>query len=317
LIGELGQGEREILTKLTPYARKREVAQRQLTDRLWQQHLFHPKVRGPLGEIFALLFEQAGGNYKEDFSRFNINPKRHLIDVAGAQEYQLHHYRYVARLFGMDQVALFSPFLVATRERMAKRSTELAPDPMVGVEILHTDPVALKVGGKFFGETGQKEVYYLLGRAMAMLRPELILTVRLSAERLEALLQAAISFGVERFRFSADPRAIDAERRLLERALTEQAKGALVRIVREYVKVATTADLTHYLEGAELSATRAGAFVAGDIEPVKKMVLAETGSMYRVQPRSKVRDLMVFALGEDLHALRVAVGTNVEVALRK
>lgn len=59
-----------------------------------------------------------------------------------------------------------------------------------------------------------------------------------------------------------------------------------------------TAHLTHYLEGAELSATRAGAFVAGDIEPVKKMVLAETGSMYRVQPRSKVWDLMVFALGE-------------------
>jgi hypothetical protein len=26
---------------------------------------------------------------------------------------------------------------------------------------------------------------------------------------------------------------------------------------------------------------------------------------------------MVFALGEDLHALRVAVGTNVEVQLRK
>lgn len=220
-----GRESARSLTKLTPYARKREVAQRQLTDCLWQQHLFHPKVWGPL-ERFAPLFEQGGGNYKEDFSRFNINPKRHLIDVAGAQEYQLHHYRYVARLFGMDQVALFSPFLVATRERMAKRSTELAPDPMVGVEILHTDPVALKVGGKFFGETGQKEVYYLLGRAMAMLRPELILTVRLSAERLEALLQAAISFGVERFRFSADPRAIDAERRLLERALTEQAKGS-------------------------------------------------------------------------------------------
>jgi tetratricopeptide (TPR) repeat protein len=317
LIGDPGQGEREILTKLGPYAKKREVAQRALTDRLWQQHLFHPKVRGPLSELLAILFEQAGGLYKEDFTRYGINPKRHLLEVASAPEYQIHHYRYVAKVLGMEQVSLFSPFLVATRDRMAKKSTEAAPDPMVGVEICHTDPISLRVGGKFFSETGQKEVYYLLGRTMALLRPELALTSRLSAERLEAVLQAAISLSVDRFRFSADPRAIDTERRALEKALTEQARTALARVTKEYVKVATPNDLRNYLEGAELSATRAGVFVAGEIEPVKRMILAETGSSFRVQPRSKIRDLMVFALGEDLHTLRQAVGISVEVQLRK
>lgn len=317
LIGETGSGEKEILAKLTPYAKKREVAQRHLTDRLWTEHVFHPKVRGPLSELMAILFEQAAPLYKEDFTRYGLNPKRHLIDVTSAPEYQIHHYRYVSRLFGMDQVALFSPFLVATRERMAKRSTEVAPDPMVAVEICHTDPVSLKVGGKFFSETGQKEVYYLLGRTMALLRPELALTQRLSAERLEAVLQAAISLSVDRFRFTADLRAIDTERKLLEKHLTQQARDALTRVTRSYVKVATPNDLRNYLEGAELSATRAGAFVAGEIEPVKKMVMAESGGQYRVQPRSKIRDLMVFALGEDLHALRVAVGTSVEVQVRK
>lgn len=173
------------------------------------------------------------------------------------------------------------------------------------------------MGGKFFSETGQKEVYYLLGRTMALLRPELALTQRLSAERLEAVLQAAISLSVDRFRFTADLRAIDNERKLLEKHLTQQARDALSRVTRSYVKVATPNDLRNYLEGAELSATRAGAFVAGDIEPVKKMVMAESGGTFRVQPRSKIRDLLVFALGEDLHALRVAVGTSVEVQLRK
>lgn len=317
LIGEAGAGEKEILAKLTPYAKKREVAQRHLTDRLWTEHVFHPKVRGPLAELMAILFEQAAPLYKEEFARYGVNPKRHLIDVANAPEYQIHHYRYVSRLFGMDQVALFSPFLVATRERMAKRSTEVAPDPMVAVEICHTDPVSLKVGGKFFSETGQKEVYYLLGRTMALLRPELALTQRLSAERLEAVMQAAISLSVDRFRFTADLRAIDTERKLLEKHLTQQARDALARVTRSYVKVATPNDLRNYLEGAELSATRAGAFAAGEIEPVKRMVMAESGGQFRVQPRSKIRDLMVFALGEDLHALRVAVGTSVEVQVRK
>ncbi len=317
LIGEPGPGEKEILTKLTPYAKKREVASRQLTDRLWQEHLFHPKVRGPLSELMGILFEQAGVLYKEDFAKFNVNPKRHLIDVQQAPEYQLHHFRYVSRLLGMEQVSLFSPFLVVTRDRLAKRTAEPAPDPMIGVEVLPTDPIALRVGGKFFAETGQREVYYLLGRAMAFLRPELALANRLSAERIEAIVQAAVSLFVERFRFTADLRALDVERKLLERNLPEAAKAALSRVVREYVKAATPNDLRNYLEGAELSATRTGAFVAGELEPVKRMVLAESGSTFRVPSRSKMRDLMVFALSDDLHKLRVAVGTSVEIQARK
>jgi hypothetical protein len=188
---------------------------------------------------------------------------------------------------------------------------------MVGIEILHSDPVALKFGGKFFSETGQREVYYLLGRTMTFLRPELALTQRLSAERLEAVLQAAISLSVDRFRFTADLRIIDTERKRLEQHLTPQARDALARVTKEYVKVATPTDLRNFLEGAELTATRTGAFVAGEIEPVKRMVMAETGANFRVQPRSKIRDLLVFALGDDLHALRVAVGINVEVQIRK
>lgn len=157
----------------------------------------------------------------------------------------------------------------------------------------------------------------MVARSLALLRPEVALTQWLSAERLEALVQAAISLSVDRFRFTADLRAIDVERKLLDKTLTQQAKDALARVTKSYVKVATPNDLRNYIEGAELSATRAGAFVAGEIEPVKKMVMAETGGAYRVPSRSKIRDLMVFALGEDLHALRVAVGTNVEVQLRK
>ncbi|MGQ0507405.1 MAG: tetratricopeptide repeat protein [Myxococcaceae bacterium] len=317
LIGESGPGEREILTKLTPYAKKKEVAQRALTDRLWQSHLFHPKVRGAIGELMAILYEQAGALYAVPLANYNINPKKHRIDVGSAQEYQIHHYRYVARLLGMETVELFSPFLVATRERMTKKSNEPAPEPQLGVDICHTQPVCLKVGGKFFSESGQKEVYYLLGRTMALLRPELALSQRLSAERLEAVFQAAISMSVPNFRFTADPTARNNERRALEKALPEPARAALARVTQEYVRTATPNDLRAYLEGAELTAVRAGLFVAGEVEPVKKMVMGESGATFRVPSRSKIRDLMVFALSEDLHALRAAVGTQVEVQVRR
>jgi tetratricopeptide (TPR) repeat protein len=317
LIGNAGDGEREILTKLTPYAKKREVAQRSLTDRLWQMHLFHPKVRGPIAELMAILYEQAGHLYAVPYTNYHINPKKHRIDVGAAQEYQLHHYRYVAKVLGMETVELYSPFLIATRERMAKRSNEPAPEPMIGLEVCHTQPVALKAGGKFFSESGQKEVYYLLGRTLALLRPELALSQRLSAERLEAVFQAALLLSTDRFRMTADPKAVETERRQLEKTLSEPARTALSRITAEYLKVGQATDVRNYLEGAELTAVRTGMFVTGEIEPVKKMVLGESGAMFRVPGRSKIRDLMVFALSEDLHALRQAVGTHIEITARK
>ena len=43
---------------------------------------------------------------------------------------------------GREAIELFSPYLVATRERMAKRSNDPAPDPLVSAEILQ-DPEAV------------------------------------------------------------------------------------------------------------------------------------------------------------------------------
>ncbi|MBX5481947.1 MAG: tetratricopeptide repeat protein [Myxococcaceae bacterium] len=321
LIGQVGDAEREILTKLAPYAKRREQATHALTDRLWRTHLFHPKVRGPLAEIMSLLYDQVGHLFAAQHSQFQISPKKHRIDVATAQVLQIHQYRYVARLLGMEAVELYSPYLVATLERMAKRSNEPAPEPLVGIEICHTHPVCIKVGGKFFprdaNEASQKELQYQLGRTFALIRPELALCQRLPAEKLEALLQAAVSLFVNRFRYTADPRAIDEMRRLLDKHMTDQARIALSREIKAWVANASADDLRHYLEGAELTATRTGLFVAGEVEPVKRMVLGETGNAYRVPPRSKIRDLMVFALSDDLHTLRAAVGTSIEIPARR
>ncbi|MBJ6762133.1 tetratricopeptide repeat protein [Myxococcaceae bacterium JPH2] len=317
LLGEAGEDEQEILTKLGPYAKKKELAQRPLTDRLWQTHLFHPKVRGPLSELLGLLFEKAGHQYAVPVTQYQLVPKKHRIDVATAQEYHVNHYRYVARLFGMEAVELYSAFLVATRERLAKRSNDPAPEPLINVELLQTHPASVRVGGKYFAEQGQKEVYYLLGRTLALARPELSFSQRVAPERLEAVVQAALTLVVGNVRLTVDPRAVDAERRLLEKSLSEPDRAALAKVARAYLPTATPQDVKNWLEGAELTASRAGLFAAGELEPVRRMVQGETGSAFRVPSRTKLRELLVFATSEDLHDLRVAVGTHVEVQVRR
>ena len=107
-------------------------------------------------------------------------------------------------------------------------------------------------------------------------------------------------------------------RRLLEKSLSEPARAALARVARAYAaRRPPRTDVRKYLEGAELTAVRAGLFVAGEMEPVKKHGPGRDGSTFRVPARTKLRELMVFATSEDLHELRVAVGTHVEVQVRK
>jgi hypothetical protein len=139
----------------------------------------------------------------------------------------------------------------------------------------------------------------------------------MAPERLEAVVQAALSLVVPNVRMTVDPRAVDAERRLMEKQLSEPARAALAKVARAYLPAATPGDVRQYLEGAELTAARAGLFVAGECEPVKRMVEGERGSAFRLTPRAKLHELLLFATSEELHELRAAVGTDVEVQVRK
>jgi hypothetical protein len=130
-------------------------------------------------------------------------------------------------------------------------------------------------------------------------------------------VQAAISLSTNQFAFTANRRAIEVERAALQKTLSEPARASLDRIVRQYLKTAGPRDVAGLIEGAELTAVRTGLFAAGEMEPVKRMVIGETGAAYRVTSAHKIREMMVFALSEDLHLLRRAVGTQVEVQGRK
>jgi hypothetical protein len=313
--GKAGAGEQEIITKLAPYAKRKEQPTRALTDRLWQTQLFHPKARGPLGELLAILFEQAGHLWASTHVQHQVNPKKHRIDVSAAPEFQIHHYRTVAKALGMEGVELYSPFLVATRERMAKRSSEPAPEPLVGVELCHTHPVCLKVGGRYFNEPDQKAVYYLVARAMALVRPELALTQRLAPQRLQAVIDAATVLSAPGARVQSHPDAIAQEQRALEKALPEASRTALARVVRDHLRAPRP--LPEFLEGAELTALRCGLLLCGDVEVAIMRVQEESGAQFRVSSAAKLRELVQFAVSDDCKALRAALGIQLEVAARR
>ncbi len=311
---EQGAEEREILTKLSPYARKSEQAQRPLTDALWSS-LLHPKVSGPMGAIFALVYQQLGSAWARRPGSLGIDGKSDLIDLAQSREFAIGNYRYVQQTLGVQALALYSPYLVFTRERLRQKSgaVSAAPDKDLFVDLLHTHPVSLKAGGRLFAEQAQKELYFQLARTMALSRPELALARALPKEKLAAIFQAAVMTGVPGYRPASDGKAAQAELKVLDK-LEPPAKSALARLGREYARGARPEDVGEYAEAAELSANRAGMLVSADAE-VARLALQREGDDGRVALKTKVRDLALFCLSPEYAQLRAALGLKIEIRL--
>ncbi len=308
LLDTSGPGELEILAKLTIFARRTEVSPAHLTDRLWKSHLLHPCTRGPLAELMALLAEQLSDTLAVPLSKYDLHPKKHRVELATAADPALRALGYAASVLGLALPELYSSFL-ATRERSGKKGgSGVFSDVLVGLELCNTHPPALRVGGRFFGETGQKELLYLCGRSLAALRPELQLVHRVEPPRLPQLIQAAV--WLSGMTPPGDVRLLEKERRFLEKSLSDSGRAALHRVGRDAASaLADPQALPRYVEGVELTAMRAGALLAAEPQAIKRVVLSEAG---RIGDKAKLRDLLVFFLSEDLLVLRQALGLTVD-----
>ena len=215
LLGEGGAEEREILTKLSPFAKRREALPKDkvMTDRMWAEMLFHPKVRGPLGEILSLLQTQAGMLWAHKLGEYRIDARKHRIDLTSGEELAINTFRTVTHVLHLEGIEFYSPYLVARRNQMRGQGGEIPPEQDQFIDLLHTWPLAMKAGGLLFKQSQQKELQFHVGKALAFARPELALARVLPLERLEAIFQAAIVLMAPSYKVTADPRQVDAERR--------------------------------------------------------------------------------------------------------
>ncbi|MHB1846452.1 MAG: tetratricopeptide repeat protein [Deltaproteobacteria bacterium] len=294
LLGERGHDEEQIVERLKRFAR--ESASKPLTDRLWTEALYHERLRGPMAEVLAICHEATGGAFAVDIARLNVNVKRDRIDVAQSMLFFVNAYKYVARVLGMEALELFK-----------------APG-VTGLALGNSWPVCILAGEDVFKDRPKRELWFLIAKALAFSRPELALARIHPPDELDAIFQAALMLAVPTFSPSADPAGIERVGRRLEKALSDTARPALFRAARECVADPARRDMRGYLEAVEHTANRAGILLSGDIESAKRSLSRDVGVAARLPERSKVRDLLLFCMGESFFTLRKSVGLSVEVA---
>ncbi|HYV49726.1 MAG TPA: tetratricopeptide repeat protein [Myxococcaceae bacterium] len=275
-----------LLAKLAPLVQSPPELRAPVSDESWRRHLLHPALRGPLGELLALLFQWGGAEYGADLDDFKLHPKKHAVDLGTATHPALRHLVAVAGALGHPAPKLFSPFLAP--QPSGRRTPH--PDDAAGLRAVPTVPVSLVAGEKLISADPATQAAWI-GHAVAHLRPEVAMPLVLGPERLAVVLEAAVSLVHEGFVSRADPKVLKGERKRLEKAMSSAPRDALPNALR----AAREEDLTRYLEGARLTPLRVALLAAGDFAPVRTLFSPGDAAL---------RDLVGFALGGDLNALR-------------
>jgi golgin subfamily B member 1 len=252
-------------------------------------------LRSPLAEILGICQAATDGAFAVDASRLNINRKRDKVDVQNSMLFFVNMFKYVAKTLAMETLELFK-----------------VPG-QAGLILGNTFPPCLLAGEDMFKDRAKRELFFVIAKAMAFSRPELAMARLHPIEDLEAIVQAAIVSVVPNHEVTGDPEAVDRARRKLDKSLSEAARQPLSRAVREALRDPAQLDLRSYLEGVEHSANRAGVLLCTDVEVAMRCFAQDQGAAARLPLRAKVRDLMIFCLGEPYFKLRQSLGIAVDV----
>jgi hypothetical protein len=247
--------------------------------------------------ILALLVREAPQLFVQEPKDLGIHPRKDEVDVAASRQFFTDMYKYAARTLGMPLPRLFR----TSREGVV-------------LQVLPLERPAMWVHDEMLKERPKKELWFSLGKAMAFLRPELMLARFMPHDQLDALFQAAASLGTSRFAVTGDPHLVTKLRRRLENILPEITRTQKLKLLaRAYCDVQRPGDVRAYMDAAELSANRAGALLAGDLEVVRQVVVSEKAAVSKLKDEVRLRDLAIFWSSEGNAALRQHLGLSIVV----
>jgi hypothetical protein len=274
-----------------------------VSEQQWQSLLLHPSLRGSLGQLMGLIFTQGGSRYAADLGDFKLHPKKHRIELSEAREPAVNNLRHIARSLGFESLNVYSPFLASRITGKADKH----PDEAVAVRVNPTAPLSIFVGEPLLREADLPGLTAQLAATLCVLRPELSMAVLLRPEEIALVIEAALQMGDASYVMRGDPKLLKAEVKRLSKALTSDGKIAVARLAAGLLRSPKRADLAAtYLDGVRHTGARAALLVSGDFVPV----MARAVPLQSTRAQYFLRELLAFAVGGELHALRVQTGSD-------
>jgi hypothetical protein len=276
-------------------------ARARLTEEQWQRSVYHPDEDRAISHVFAAVSQMIVMIRSKEHKDWGLK-RKDKRDVATDQLLFSKVFNYVNQVLGVPQPELYlRPEAPGELDLAnAKEKGQLTPSFVVGANLLQGRP--------------EKELAYVIGKKLTFMRPDHIVrwpnvvptvgelkvaflaAIQLVQPKLEAKpdVQAGVNQYLARFR-----EVIKNQPQVLE---------ALGVVVQRFLATKAEADLHKWSNAVDLTGTRAGLLICNDLEVAARLAQSEPVSVGVVEPKEKIKDLILWSISDEYFTLREHLG---------
>jgi hypothetical protein len=271
-----------------------------MNEETWGR-LAHPDEDRFIGALFALLGPVLAAPQAQPHKQVGLMRKEAIsLDAADARSWAK-AIRYVTSIFAVP-----APEVYARPEQKEAFNfvncvdkNTLVPVWLVGAPLVGPD------------KRGERELAFEISRRAALLRPERFLRwVLPQPGQLAHIIDAAMALAVETDDKKEATGDVGKTAQSIKRALApnivEQVASIGRRLHQQGVKAEAAA--LSWLQATDLTASRAGLIMGGDLESCARMLAADAATPLTLPPTQRLLDLVWSSVTEELFAVRKHLG---------
>ena len=278
-------------------------AKARLTEEMWQRNIYHPDENRYISQIMAAIspallairaqtFKDAGLKHKD---RRDISTDPLLFSRV---------FNYVTQV-----LAVPPPQDVYLREGVPGDMEFLA---LKEKQALYP---SLIVGGNLLQGRTEKELAFVVGRRVTLLRPDHLSRWQYivpTTGELKVWVLAVLKGFKPDLQVPPDiEAAIPQYRQALQSFVPPQNMERLQVVVAKMLQNPNDINTSKWVRGVDLTATRAGFLMCNDLDATIRLIQAEPMTVGMAEPAEKIRDLLEYAISEEYLTLREQLGLTI------
>jgi tetratricopeptide (TPR) repeat protein len=270
-----------------------------LNEELWQKHIYHSDEDRYISLILASISQAIMAVRAREHKEVGIKRKDRRDPVNDKLMFS-GVFVYVSQALGVTAPELYlrQDWAGELELMNARDKQQLCPSFVVGAALLQ---------GK-----QEKELAYVLGKKLALMRPDHVVrwpAVVPQVSELKAYFLAALKLVQPKVPIKSDMEQPVAERlELLRRLVPPQNVEQLAEVVRRFIESKAEGDLYRWAKAVDYTSSRAGFLMCNDLEVAAHQIQSEPLAVGCADPKDKVKDLIQWCVSDEYFALRAHLG---------
>ena len=268
---------------------KLAFARRRLTEELWHKAVVHPREDRALNGIFLSLWGHLAATTAQPHRALSLDP------AAQADPAKDHHP--VAKIFG------YAAETLGLDPRPELYLREGVKEGIRAANVTEKGQVqtAVVIGEPYVGRKVEKDLAFDVARKLSYFRPERYVYYALpTTARLEAAVAAALALGDGSATTGEAEKMASHLKRTVPTALLDQVKALASKMI---VRDAPGA-VRQWVSAADLTATRVGLILSGDLETAARLVATEQDASTSLPTKERLRELLAYSVSEEYFQVR-------------